>query len=257
MLRWYKADLHIHSVLSACAELSMGPREIVHVALYRGLDIIAITDHNSAENVPAVMDAALGSKLIVIPGMEVYTREEAHMICLFPDLERVMAFQRYIYEQVFPGEYDDSMFGPQLVCDKDENILAENKRFLSLPLKASLQDISNQVVQNNGLIYPAHIDRKSHSLLRVLGFIPNNLPIHAVEIFQSWETARAQHRFLNNTSLSIVTASDAHDITQIGQAFTYFKLAEPSFEEVSRAIQKKDGRETSIFAPQEVEKASA
>ena len=242
----YKTDLHIHTVLSACADLSMGPRDIVNMALQQRLDIIAITDHNSAENVRAVMEAAAESSLTVIPGMEVYVREEAHLICLFPDIDRVLNFQDFVYDNLPDGEYDASMFGLQLVCDKDENILYENKRLLPLPLRASVQQVALEVDVRGGIIYPAHIDRKSFSILRVMGYIPSNLPIHAVEISQPLEMALKQVPFLSDTEYSIVRASDAHHLNQIGSAVTYFHMQKPDFDEMRRAIQKIDGRYISL-----------
>ncbi len=249
MLDWYRADLHIHTVLSPCAELSMGPIDIVDMAVRKQLDIIAVTDHNSAENVRAVMEAAKNKKMTVIAGMEVYTREEAHMICLFPDLDSVMDFQNFIYENLTPGVYDESILGPQYVCDKDENVIDENKRFLALPVRASIENVANHVNDLNGVIYPAHIDRRSNSILRVLGFIPENIHVHAVEISLPPDQAKERLRFLNNTQYTILTASDAHDIGMIGTRITYFNIAEPSFAEIKMAIEKKDGRGAYLQLP--------
>jgi len=249
MLDWYKADLHIHTVLSPCAELSMGPIDIVETAIKNELDIIAITDHNSAENVRAVMDVAKDKKLTVIAGMEVYTREGAHMICLFPGLENVLVFQDFIYENLTPGIYDESFLGPQYVCDKDENIINENKRFIGLPIKASIENVANKVNDLNGIIYPAHIDRKSHSILRVLGFIPENIHVHAVEISLPPDQAKERLRFLNNTQYTIITASDAHDISMLGTKVTYFNIAAPNFAEIKKAIEQKDGRGAYLQLP--------
>lgn len=249
MLEWYRADLHIHTVLSPCAELSMGPIDIVNTAIENELDIIAITDHNSAENVRAVLDVAKDKNLTVIPGMEVYTREGAHMICLFPDIDSTMLFQDFIYESLTPGIYDKSFFGPQYVCDKDENIIYENKKFLGLPIKATIENVANKVNELNGIIYPAHIDRKSHSILRVLGFIPDNIFVRAVEISLPPDQAKERLRFLNNTQYTILTASDAHDISMIGTKTTYFRLAAPNFAEIKKAIEKLEGRGAYLNLP--------
>lgn len=250
MLTWYKADLHIHTVLSPCADLSMGPINIVNAAIKNNLDIIAITDHNSAENVQAVIEIASKTRLTVIPGMEVYTREDAHMICLFDTLDTVIQFQDFVYEHVPPGIYDASMMGPQYVCDKDENIIAENDRFLTLPINASVASIANRVNDLGGIIYPAHIDRKSNSLLRALGFIPDNLFIHAVEIAMPFDQARERLRFLNNTPYTIITASDSHHIDMLGSRLTYFKLEKPNFFELKKAIEKQDGRYATLQSPE-------
>jgi 3',5'-nucleoside bisphosphate phosphatase len=252
-VRWYKADLHIHTILSACAELSMGPKDIVQAALAHGLDIIAVTDHNSAENVAAVMGAAEQTPLLVIAGMEVYTREEAHMICLFEKLSDALDFQEVIYEHLPEGSYDGDLFGEQYICDKDEHILGESQRFLSFPLNLPVHIVAGFVIDLGGIIYPAHIDRKSNSLLHSLGFLPNNLPLPAVEIARPYTEAIQQLGFLTKSSYSIIRSSDAHDIGQIGEKYTFFKLNELSFNELKMAIEKRDGR----FASLQVEEAYA
>ncbi|NOY60852.1 MAG: PHP domain-containing protein [Calditrichaeota bacterium] len=251
MLKWYSADLHIHTVLSPCGDLSMGPRDILASALEKKINIIAITDHNSAENVQAVMGAAEGTNLKVIAGMEVYVREGVHIICLFPALKNVMTFQKFVYANLQKGVNDESLFGAQIVCDKDENILNENQRLLALPINASLEKIAHYAGELGGIVYPAHVDRQSFSILRVLGFIPDDLNINAVEISQPLQEAQRRLRFLRNTNYTIIRASDAHFVDNIGDARTFFKLAEPSFSEISMAIRRQNGRRTALELPEE------
>ena len=246
MLKWYKADLHIHTVLSACAELSMGPKDIVRKSIEQGLDIIAITDHNSAENAAAVIKAAESTDLLVIPGMEVYSRDEAHLICLFETVGDVLAFQHVIYTALAEGEYDPSMFGEQIICDHDETILGESPRLLSLPVNLNLDQIADYIVEFNGIMIPAHVDRRSHSILRVLSFMPNNLPIHAMEIAHSYEKACLSFSILKSGKYSVIRSSDAHDIDQIGSKYTFFKLEEKSFNEIGRALRQENGRLVSL-----------
>ncbi|HZW04812.1 MAG TPA: PHP domain-containing protein, partial [Anaerolineaceae bacterium] len=88
----FRAELHVHTVLSACAEIEMLPPLIVEEALAKGIDVIAITDHNTTGNVAAVQRAALGINLTVLPGMELQTREEVHVLCLFDTLDQAEAF---------------------------------------------------------------------------------------------------------------------------------------------------------------------
>ncbi|MBN1997645.1 PHP domain-containing protein [candidate division KSB1 bacterium] len=245
-LSWYKADLHIHTVLSACAELSMGPRDIAEKASAVGMDIIAVTDHNSAENVAAVVQAAESVALMVIPGIEVYVREEAHLICLFENMDKINNFQDFIYSVLQEGENDVSWFGSQYVCNSHNDILAENKKMLSMPLKTSMEKVCDRVAQQDGIVYPAHIDRKSFSILRVLGFIPDNLPFSAIEISQPLDVAKQQLRFLSNTKYTIIRASDAHDIDHVGSAFTSFYIQRPVFSELVLALQGRDGRKCAV-----------
>ncbi len=245
-MRWYKGDLHIHTVLSPCAELSMGPQDIVRTALDHDLDIIAVTDHNSAQNVQAVLDAANGTSLLVIPGMEVYSREDAHIICLFETVEHALQFQEIVYEHLPEGENDPDWYGPQLVVDGNENIIKECSKLLGMPTSLRLGAIANFVLDLDGILYPAHIDRKANSLLHVLGFIPNDLPFPALEIAKTFEDASAQHGFLKRTPLSIIRSSDAHMIEQVGTKSTWYRMQEPTFAELRRAIYQKDGRLTSL-----------
>jgi len=245
-VRWFKADLHIHTILSACAELTMGPKDIVRTALERGLDVIAITDHNSMENAAAVIGAARETALFVIPGMEVYTREEAHMICLFEKLADALAFQEVIYDHLPQGEYDGDIFGMQYICDADENIVGESKRFLAFPVDLHVHQVAGFVVDAGGIIYPAHIDRKSNSLLHSLGFIPNNLPLSAVEIVRPYDEAIQQMRFLLKSPYSILRSSDAHDIRQLGEKYTFLHMESLNFSELKMAIEQRDGRRTAL-----------
>lgn len=242
MLNWYTADLHLHTVLSPCADLSMGPRDIVKKAIEQKLDMIAVTDHNSAENVKAVVNAAAGTGLTVVPGMEVYVREGAHMICLFPDADTDMEFQQFVYQHLQDGKSDPDIFGQQIVVDEQENIIGENDRLLAFPLKASLEMVAKRTAELQGIIFPAHIDRKSFSLLRVLGFIPDNLNIDAVEISGEYDDAAKTIRWLKNSRYAVLRNSDSHHIDLVGSKKTHLKLAAPNFTELKLAIQARAGR---------------
>jgi len=130
MLRLFRADLHIHTCLSPCADLNMGPRAIVNKARQHGLDVIGICDHNSSENVPAVVRAARDTNLKVLPGMEVTSKEEVHVLALFDTLERALRLQEIVYEHL-PGENDAEAFGPQVVVNEDHDVLGFNPRLLA------------------------------------------------------------------------------------------------------------------------------
>lgn len=252
MLRWFRADLHIHTVLSACADLSMGPRDIVARALAQELDLIAITDHNSSANATAVFHAAQGTGLTVIPGMEISTREEIHMICLFPDLHQAMKFQDYVYSNLQDGTYDASMLGPQVICDHNENILGEDDHMLALPIKISYDRVIKETVAQGGFIYPAHIDRRANGIMRVLGFMPKDLPYNVVEVSKNIPLQEAEERYGQQGSVAVITASDAHEISQIASAVTFFRMAAPTFAELCLAMQFQDDRKVSIVPPKAI-----
>ena len=245
-MRLYKADLHIHTVLSPCTELTMGPRDIVHAAIDRQLDIIAITDHNSAENAGAVIKAAKNTQLTVIPGLEVYTREEAHVLCLFPDLQTAVELQREIYAHLPEGINDASFFGEQFICDEHEHIIGECERLLCMPTNLSLNSVAEKVDDLGGILIPAHIDRPCYSLLSTLGFIPKHRSIKAVELTMNDPHSPTAQRFLNNSKYTVITSSDAHDLQHLGAHYTTFKMYEPTFAELALSIQKTDGRDVYV-----------
>lgn len=252
MLRWYKADLHIHTVLSCCAELSMGPHGIVQRALELGLDIIAITDHNSALNVTAVMHAAQHTGLTVIPGVEAATDRDAHIICLFPNLDAASAFEQRLHPALAAGQNDPAFIGPQYVVDANENILEENKDLLMLATRLNCKELASRVLESDGILYPAHIDRRGNSILRTLGYLPPE-PFAAVEISSNISPERALQEFPFISSYPIIQSSDAHDLSQIGKAATWFKLAAPTFDEIVRALKFEHGRQVSIKSPATVQ----
>ncbi len=246
MLRWYTADLHVHTVLSACAELSMGPKDIVLAAIDHGLDLIAITDHNSIENVHAVLTAAKGTTLSVIPGMEVSTADKIHLVVLFPDLTAAAEFQNFVYSRLPVGHYDEELYGPQIVCDQHDHIVDTNHKMLILGIQASLDEVADQAVACGGLIYPAHIDRSAYSILNKYPSIPAELPFVAVELSAHGSPAQmiAQHPEVANYPM--VFASDAHDISAIGSTVTHFLMRSPTFSEIKKAFYAEQGRRVSI-----------
>ena len=249
MAQWYRADLHIHTVLSACAELTMGPRDIVLAAEEKGLDIIAITDHNSVANTGAVIQAAIGHELTVIPGMEVATSEDVHIICLFPNQNRAQSFQEFIYQHLLDGYYDDSLYGPQIICDEDENIIDKEHKLLAFSTDVSMAHVYDQAIKGGGIAYPAHVDRRAYSALHALGHIPKDIPFSAVEISRRMYVEEAVRRFPELGRYQIITASDAHDIQDIGKAITFFFLEKPTFSEIKMAFERRNGRRISVMRP--------
>jgi PHP family Zn ribbon phosphoesterase len=154
-LRFFLADLHIHTVLSACAEVEMLPELIVERARELGLDIIAVTDHNSAENAAAVVNAAAETGITVLPGMELQTREEAHLVCLFDTLEQVARWQEEVYDHLPPLKNDEDAFGMQVVLDADGEIAGTNERLLLASTSFSVEQVVQRVHELSGLCIPA------------------------------------------------------------------------------------------------------
>ena len=175
-------DLHIHTVLSPCAEIEMIPPLIVRRAQELGLGIIAITDHNCAANVEAVIAAARGTGIVVLPGMEVQTREEVHMLCLFDTLEQSNAWQAQVTAALPDARNREAFFGAQYVVDDTGDYRYTEERLLATSTTMSVEQVVAGANALEGICLPAHIDRPSFSILSNLGFIPPALPISGVEV---------------------------------------------------------------------------
>ncbi|NLJ33553.1 MAG: PHP domain-containing protein [Firmicutes bacterium] len=247
MLKWFSADLHIHTVLSPCAELDMGPINIVEAAEKLDMDIIGITDHNSAANVAAVMERADQRGLVVIGGIEVQTREEVHVLCLFPGLEQLSAYAAYIRSRLPKVPNQPEVFGDQVVVNGEEEILYFEETLLLSSVMASLEEVVARAVAWGGLVIPAHIDRPSFSVLSNLGFIPPQLPVAALEIAWPERISDILSRYPSLAQYCLVSFSDAHTLSQLERGFcTYFYLQEPTFIEIKRAFAGEGGRRVVI-----------
>lgn len=247
MLKWFSADLHIHTVLSPCAELDMGPINIVEAAGELELDIIGITDHNSAANVAAVMERAALKDLVVIGGMEVQTREEVHVLCLFPELEQLLEYAVYIRERLPEVSNRPEVFGDQVVVNGEERILYFEKTLLIGSVMASLEEVVAEALAHGGLVIPAHVDRPSFSILSNLGFVPPELPVAALEIARPERMPAVLSQYPNLEQYCFVSFSDAHTISQLKRGFcTYFYLQEPTFIEIKKALAGQGARRAVI-----------
>lgn len=219
----------------------MHPSAVVEEALSRGLDIIAISDHNSSENVCYVMEAARGKTLTIIPGMEVTTREEVHVLSLFDSLAKLREFQEYVYANL-EGKNDEDVFGIQAIVNELGEVEGFNEHMLIGATKISIEDLAERVHGYGGLVIPAHIDRQSFSIIGQLGFVPPDVPFDALEISWRLGIAKGRERFPELSRYPFVTSSDAHFIRDIAQACTIMYLEEPSLGEIRKALRKEDGR---------------
>lgn len=206
----YYCDLHLHSALSPCGDNDMTPNNIVNMAMLCGLDIIAITDHNSIGNVKAAMEVAKQSRLLVVPGMELETAEEAHFVCLFPTLEAATAFSKWLAPYRLPIRNRPELFGEQLYLDAQDVPTGHEERLLVTACTCSVYDAAPAVRSFSGTIFPAHVDKSSYSIIASLGTIPEDLGFTTVELSKniSKETALEQFPYLEN--YRIITNSDSH-----------------------------------------------
>ena len=242
MLRFFLADLHIHTCLSPCAELEMLPEFIVEQAQVLGLEIIAVTDHNSAENVAAVVNAARGTGITVLPGMEVQTREEVHLLTLFDTLEQVASWQEQVYASMPPLKNDEAVFGEQLVLDADGEPAGYLDRLLLTSTSLSVEEVVQRVSDLGGLCIPAHVDRTAYSIISNLGFIPPELDVVGVEISHNVGPTEARERFPQLVHYSLMASSDAHRLREMARRTT-FKMAKATVAELSLALAGEGGRE--------------
>ena len=235
----YCADLHIHSTLSPCAEREMKPARIFAQALNRGIKILAITDHNSTSNLPAFLRSA-PKELWVIPGMEVQTKEEIHMVCLFPGLEQAMEWGRIVHALLPPIPNQKNYFGEQNILNEQGGIVGEEPILLLNSISLSVEETVSAVRSIGGEIYPAHVDRPSFSILSQLGFLPANVDIKVLEISQKADKLKI---IMEHKGYSVIRSSDAHFIQQIGLNNSILKIEAPLWEELLLALNHRDKRE--------------
>ena len=210
----YNLDLHIHSVLSPCASLVMTPENILHQANKIGLDIIAITDHNSAKNVEVTMQLAKKYNIDVIPGMEIESSEEIHLLCYFPYLENLLAWQEIVYNNLPEMENDEEYFGYQLITDKKDQYKAKEKRMLATATDLTLSQIVTQVKKLKGIVIPSHVD-KSYGIIKNLGFIPEDLDLKILEISKKSDINKVKKEYSYLQKYNLLKNSDSHYLKEI------------------------------------------
>ncbi|MGM0452022.1 MAG: PHP-associated domain-containing protein [Thermodesulfobacteriota bacterium] len=241
VLRPYRADTHIHTCLSPCADLSMGPKDIVAQSRKVGLDIIAVCDHNTAENAAAVISAGKSAGLTVLAGMEVCSKEEVHVVALFETPAQAIEMQQIVYDHL-PGQNRPEVWGEQIVAGKANEVLAENDHLLIGATTLDLYAIVDHIHDLNGLCIASHVDRPAYSLIGNLGFIPPDLAIDAIEVSWRIPVNEAEKQVAGIGGYPCITASDAHFIEDIGRAWTGLELAGPTVAEIRQALSGTAGR---------------
>lgn len=232
----YSYDLHIHSCLSPCGDDDSTPANIAALADLLGLDIVALTDHNTCKNCPAFFEAARNYSFLPIAGMELTTEEEIHVVCLFPTLEKALAFDEFVHEKIMPIPNKPEIFGNQLIMNSEDQICGTEEICLINATSIDLYSLVSLVKQYGGICFPAHIDRSSFSLLSSLGFFPEDLGIETVEIRykEAVENLKNQHPYLQNCR--IVHDSDAHTLENISLPENFLTLEEKSVTAVLKAL---------------------
>jgi PHP family Zn ribbon phosphoesterase len=219
----------------------MRPRALVNEALAKGLDMIAICDHNSAENTAAFIRAGDERGLKVLPGIEVTSKEEIHLLALFNRQEDCMALQDLIYQNL-PGENVEDVFGPQTVVNERDETVGVNRRMLIGATLLPFEQIVSAIHSLRGVAIASHIDRQAFSLLGQLGFIPDGIPLDGLEISPRTSKEEAKNRFRSYRHYSFVWFSDAHQLEDIGKRMTHFLLEKTTSGEVQMALHNEEGR---------------
>lgn len=243
MLKEFRLDLHIHTCLSPCADSAMAPTAIIQQAKIRGLDIIGVCDHNSTENVSAVKEAGGRENIFVLAGIEISSREEAHIMGFFDNDSRLKKIQEAIYGNL-PGKNDEKRFGEQIVVDEYDRPLGSNDKLLIGATSLSVERIVDLIHGAGGLAIASHIDRESFGIIGQLGFIPEGLGLDAVEVSKNCGPDKIEE--YKKYGLPMVKFSDAHFLADIGTAFTVCLLKEPSLAEFAMALKGVEGRAVKI-----------
>lgn len=220
----YYYDLHLHSCLSPCGDMDMTPNNLVNMAKLLGMDVIALTDHNTCLNCEAAMKVGEEIGLLVIPGMELTTSEDIHAVCLFPTLEKALAFSRYVDENRIHIRNKAEIYGRQVIMNENDEEIGEIEDLLLPGSFIGMYDAYRKAQEFGGICYPAHIDRDSLSILSVLGEIDPWCGFRTAELadISRLPELRKQHPILDN--MNIITCSDAHYLENMRDAQNTLEL---------------------------------
>lgn len=226
----YAYDLHIHSALSPCADDDMTPGNITAMAALKGLDIIAIADHNSCGNVRAVIEAAKNYSITVLPAMEVETAEEVHVVCYFPDIASAEKMHGVLKAGMMKIKNNPLTFGNQFYMDADDNIIGIEENLLVSATSLSFQEVFLKAKESGGFAVPAHIDRQSYSVISNLGFIPPDTDVQFVEITaKNLDVWKGKY-----TKYGILTNSDAHNLGNIAERERFLEISDKNIDSIMK-----------------------
>ncbi len=219
----YYYDFHLHSCLSPCGDDDNTPNNIAGMATVLGLNIIALTDHNTCKNCPAFFEAAKRYGVIPVAGMELTTSEDIHVICLFENLSDAMAFDGEIDTRRVKIKNRTDIFGNQLILDGEDNITGEDEYLLSNATTVSLDEAPAIVKKHNGICYPAHIDRQSNGVIAVLGTFPETPDFDIVEFNRKENVSEYTEKY-SLEDKTVIISSDAHILTDMRERENYFEI---------------------------------
>ena len=227
-----KADLHIHSCLSPCGSLEMSPRAIAEKGAEIGLKLMALTDHNTALNCPAFEINCREKEITPVFGIEITSKEEAHIVALFETVDAALDLGSFIYEMLPDVENNPEILGDQIVVNEDEEILDEVERYLGNATELSIDNIKIEIKKRGGLFIPAHIDKPLFSIPSQLGFLPPD-DYDAVEVFTPSNASEYSSRY------TVISNSDAHYIDDIGKKNLQLEMDDSSFRSLREALKSR------------------
>lgn len=224
-MKKYYYDFHIHSCLSPCGDDESTPNSIAGIGKINGLDIMALTDHNTCKNCPAFFAACFRHGILPVAGMELTTAEDIHVVCLFPQLKNAMDFDAFLQSKRILIRNREEIFGKQLISDSEDNILGKEEFLLSNATNISVDEVSKIIEGFNGICYPAHIDREANGIISVLGTFPETSDFTCAEL----HNPEKRDEYAENYGLSnkrIVIGSDAHYLWDIKERSDFIFINE-------------------------------
>lgn len=225
-----RADLHIHSCVSPCASLEMSPRAIAERAKELGIGLLALTDHNTSLNCPAFKENCREMGIWSVYGMEVTSSEEAHLVCLFEDVETALEFSDFVYRYLPDVPNNPDVLGDQVYVDENEDILGEVEKYLGNATALSIDDVREEVFFRNGIFIPAHVDKPVFSIPSQLGFLPDS-NYSAIEVFNPVNAG-------DYSKYPVISNSDAHFLDDIGKKKLFIDVEEKTFECLRESLLK-------------------
>ena len=244
-MKTYRAELHIHTVVSPCAGVEMIPPLIVQEAVAQEINLIAITDHNSTANVQAVQRAARDYDLTVLPGMEIQTLEEVHLLCLFDTVVQMESWQALVDTHMPPLENNIEFFGEQFVVDETGEFIRRETQLLLTSANLTLKEVVAEVNKLDGLAVPAHVNRQAYSLIANLGFVPPDLPFPALEISRHITPTEARQKFPQLKNYPLIQNGDVHYLDDF-LGVNRFQMVAPTIAEIRLALSGQEGRSLSL-----------
>lgn len=233
---FFRYDFHNHSCLSPCGDNDMTPCNIVGMAKILSLDIIALTDHNSCLNCPAAVELGKKEGITVIPGMELCTAEEIHVVCLLPNVETALEFSSYVKKRIPPVKNREEIFGEQLILSQSDEILGKEDLLLTTASSIGIYEVPALIKSFGGAAFPAHINRSSYSVISSLGEITADMGFLCAEFTKDADVKEYVRRFPALSDMKIFYNSDAHYLENMNLDPKHIDLPKPTAEEVIKYI---------------------